>query len=75
MGATAPRIIAGPYYADGLLSASFVVLLIGEFVVDQQQWDFHHNKKAIESSGQVPKERFLQKGKIGLHTTESLGPS
>ena len=47
---------------DWLLAALFVVLLIGEFIADQQQWDFQQRKKAIADSGQVPQEMFLQKG-------------
>lgn len=49
-------------FSDGLLSLFFAVLLIGEFIADQQQWDFHQEKKAIECSGQVPRVRFLQTG-------------
>lgn len=47
---------------DGFLVVLFISLLIGEFIADQQQWDFHQEKKAIERSGQVPKVRFLQTG-------------
>lgn len=47
---------------DWLLAILFMTLLLGEFVADQQQWDFHHSKKTIENSGQVPPQRFLQSG-------------
>lgn len=47
---------------DWLLALLFVALLFGEFVADQQQWDFHQEKKAIEVSGGVPTQRFLQTG-------------
>jgi len=49
-------------FADGFLAFIFVLLLIGEFIADQQQWDFHQEKKAIVRSGQVPRVRFLQTG-------------
>lgn len=47
---------------DGFLAPLFVLLLIGEFIADQQQWDFHQEKKSVERSGKLPKVRFLQTG-------------
>ncbi len=54
---------------DYLLGLLFLFLLIGEFIADQQQWNFHQEKKTIALSGQTPKVRFLQTGlfKISRH--------
>lgn len=49
-------------FVDTALAALFVMLLVGEFIADQQQWDFHQEKKAIVLLEQVPKVRFLQRG-------------
>ncbi|KQX08375.1 MULTISPECIES: DUF1295 domain-containing protein [unclassified Leifsonia] len=48
--------------ADLLVAALFLVLLVGETVADQQQWNFHQGKKAEIASGRVPSVRFLQTG-------------
>ncbi len=47
---------------DAFLALLFLLLLMGEFIADQQQWDFHQAKKEIVRSGQKPKIRFLQTG-------------
>ncbi len=47
---------------DWSLAFLFILLLLGEFVADQQQWDFHQEKKAIERSGGVPRQLYLQTG-------------
>lgn len=47
---------------DWVLAIVFLALLFGEFVADQQQWDFHQGKKAIEHTGGIPPQRFLQSG-------------
>ncbi len=47
---------------DLLLVAIFILLLIGETIADQQQWNFQEGKKRIIESGGVPESRFLTKG-------------
>ncbi|WP_439563887.1 DUF1295 domain-containing protein [Microcella sp.] len=44
------------------LAALFLVLLIGEFVADQQQWTFHQAKKAAIDAGREPEQRFVATG-------------
>ncbi len=48
--------------ADAFLALLFILLLVGEFIADQQQWDFHQAKKEIVRSGKMPRVRFLQAG-------------
>jgi steroid 5-alpha reductase family enzyme len=45
-----------------LVAFVFLVLLAGETVADQQQWDFHQAKKAALAAGEDPRPRFLQTG-------------
>ncbi len=47
---------------DFLVAFVFLVLLAGESVADEQQWDFHQSKKAALAAGQQPSTRFLQTG-------------
>ena len=47
---------------DLLLAAIFLALLIGEFIADQQQWDFQRAKAATAASGNEPDERFVTSG-------------
>lgn len=48
--------------ADVLVAALFLLLLIGETIADQQQWDFHQWKKSEIAGGRAPSTRFLQTG-------------
>ncbi|MFO0624574.1 MAG: DUF1295 domain-containing protein [Polyangiales bacterium] len=48
--------------ADLLLAAAFVILLVGEFVSDQQQWDFHRAKRARAAAGEPEPLGFLDTG-------------
>jgi steroid 5-alpha reductase family enzyme len=47
---------------DFLVAFVFLVLLAGETIADQQQWDFHRAKKAALDAGTQPATRFLQTG-------------
>lgn len=47
---------------DAVVALLFMVLLIGETVADQQQWNFHLSKHAQISRGEKPTSRFLQTG-------------
>jgi steroid 5-alpha reductase family enzyme len=47
---------------DLVLAAVFLAFLIGEFVADQQQWDFQRAKAAAVEAGQEPDERFVTTG-------------
>ena len=47
---------------DGLLTVLFVVLLVGETVADQQQWDFHQYKSAQLAAGLAPTSQFATTG-------------
>ncbi len=47
---------------DVLLTVVFLVLLAGETLADQQQWDFHRRKAAELAAGREPATRFLQSG-------------
>jgi steroid 5-alpha reductase family enzyme len=47
---------------DLTLAALFLALLIGEFVADQQQWDFQRAKAAVLESGNEPEQRFVTSG-------------
>ncbi len=47
---------------DIALFALFLLLLVGETVADQQQWDFHQWKNAERAAGRDPRPRFLQTG-------------
>ena len=47
---------------DLLVALVFLVLLAGETVADQQQWDFHRQKAAALAAGREPQSRFLQTG-------------
>lgn len=47
---------------DAVLALLFLLLLFGEFIADQQQWNFHQKKKEIALTGHMAKVRFLQTG-------------
>jgi steroid 5-alpha reductase family enzyme len=47
---------------DVVLAALFLVLLGGETLADQQQWEFHRRKAADVAAGREPAARFLQTG-------------
>ncbi len=47
---------------DLVLAAAFLVLLIGEFIADQQQWEFQRAKAAAIAAGHEPHERFVTTG-------------
>jgi len=47
---------------DLLLAALFLALLVGEFVADQQQWDFQRAKAAAIAAGEEPEQRFVTSG-------------
>ena len=47
---------------DVLLTVVFLVLLAGETLADQQQWEFHKRKAAEVAAGREPAARFLQTG-------------
>jgi steroid 5-alpha reductase family enzyme len=47
---------------DVLLAVLFLVLLAGETLADQQQWEFHTRKAAEVAAGREPAPRFLQTG-------------
>ena len=49
-------------FRDVLVAVLFVGLLIGETIADQQQWDFHARKRALQAAGQPVTPRFLQDG-------------
>jgi len=44
---------------DYVAGSVFVVLLVGEFVADQQQWEFHRAKKARKAAGEPEPKGFL----------------
>ncbi|MEL4318638.1 DUF1295 domain-containing protein [Leifsonia sp. YIM 134122] len=48
--------------ADILVAVLFLLLLAGETIADQQQWNFHQQKKAEIAGGRTPSTRFLQTG-------------
>lgn len=47
---------------DLVLAAVFLALLIGEFVADQQQWEFQRAKAATIAAGGEPEARFVTTG-------------
>jgi len=47
---------------DVLLTVVFLVLLAGETLADQQQWEFHKRKAADVAAGREPATRFLRAG-------------
>ncbi len=47
---------------DLTLAALFLAFLIGEFVADQQQWNFHQTKKAAIAAGHEPAQQFVTTG-------------
>ncbi len=47
---------------DGVAAVLFLALLVGETVADQQQWNFHRQKKAVIDAGREPDARFLTTG-------------
>jgi steroid 5-alpha reductase family enzyme len=47
---------------DAVAGGVFVVALIGEFIADQQQWNFHQAKLAARSRGDVVDPPFLTTG-------------
>jgi steroid 5-alpha reductase family enzyme len=44
------------------LTIVFVLLLVGETIADQQQWNFHKVKHAEIAAGRTPNPQFLQSG-------------
>lgn len=44
------------------MATLFLLLLAGETIADQQQWEFHRVKKAEADAGRKPHPRFLQSG-------------
>ncbi len=47
---------------DIAAAVGFVLLLVGELVADQQQWDFHQRKKALTARGERVEKGFLDSG-------------
>lgn len=47
---------------DVALTVLFLVLLAGETLADQQQWEFHRRKAADVAAGREPAARFLTTG-------------
>lgn len=47
---------------DLVLAAGFLALLIGEFIADQQQWEFQRAKAATISAGHQPDQNFVTTG-------------
>lgn len=47
---------------DLALAALFLAFLVGEFVADQQQWDFQRAKAATIAAGGEPERRFVTTG-------------
>ena len=47
---------------DLLLVGMFALLLMGETVADQQQWNFQEHKRKVIESGEVPEKQFLTTG-------------
>lgn len=47
---------------DYVLSAVFLMLLCGETIADQQQWNFHQWKAEEKKLGRTPAPQFLQTG-------------
>ena len=47
---------------DAVAAVGFLVLLVGEVVADQQQWNFHLAKKARKEAGQPEPKGFLDTG-------------
>ena len=47
---------------DYLLAALFLAFTIGEFIADQNQWDFHKWKAAEIAAGRTPNPRFATNG-------------
>ena len=48
--------------ADVVIALVFVACLVGEFVADQQQWNFHQQKKARSARGEREDKGFLDVG-------------
>jgi steroid 5-alpha reductase family enzyme len=51
---------------DVFLGILFLAFLTGETIADQQQWNFHQQKKAEVAAGREPRPRFLQSGLFRL---------
>lgn len=51
---------------DGVAAVLFLTFLVGETIADQQQWNFHRQKKAEIDAGRNPEDRFLTKGLFSL---------
>lgn len=47
---------------DLTLAAGFLALLVGEFVADQQQWQFQKTKAATIAAGREPDQGFVTSG-------------
>jgi len=47
---------------DVAVAVLFMVLLVGETIADQQQWNFHKVKNSEREAGRVPDPQFLQSG-------------
>ncbi|MBM4280815.1 MAG: DUF1295 domain-containing protein [Deltaproteobacteria bacterium] len=48
--------------ADVALAVVLLALLVGEFVADQQQWNFHQQKKSRAAAGQPEPKGFVDTG-------------
>lgn len=47
---------------DGVATVLFLVLLFGEFVAEQQQWNFCQAKKARQAAGETEPKGFIDTG-------------
>jgi steroid 5-alpha reductase family enzyme len=47
---------------DGVAAVLFLALLVGEFIADQQQWDFHQAKQTRKAAGEPEPKGFLDTG-------------
>lgn len=47
---------------DAVAASLFVLFLIGEFIADQQQWDFHQQKKRRAAAGESEAKGFVDGG-------------
>jgi len=47
---------------DIVLTIGFALLLVGETVADQQQWNFQNEKQAMRAAGITPPANFVQRG-------------
>ena len=47
---------------DIVLTIGFALLLVGETIADQQQWNFQNEKQAMKAAGVTPPANFVQRG-------------